>query len=235
MLKRLITAVSIILFPASTNAVADECLKIASDSKNIKAVRLFTPGVKQVFQNAQLCAEYINMPSKRIQKAMSEGEIDGEFIRVNTYLKAMKDYIAPVPTPIVRASGVIVTLRKEGFLPQTIADIGKKKIGTILGFKWHEVFAVALASTKVAKKYETLAAMLNKRRIDGFLIEDVSLQRLYAEKLLSPEDIHVSPAIIDLSAYLVMNRKHSGIVGKLDSALKKAKADGAFKVTDKQN
>lgn len=209
---------------------ADSCLKIASDAKNIRAVRLFTPGIKKVFQKANICVEYISMPSRRMQKEMLEGNIDGEFVRVNTYLKIMKDYIAPIPTPIIKAKGVIVSLKETGFAPKALVDIGSKKIGIVLGFKWHEVLATSLKTTRIAKKYDTLAAMLKRKRVDGFLIEDVSLKSLYDKALLSPEQLYISPAVIDLSAYLVMSKKHRNLTKQLNQAMKIVKAEGGFQI-----
>ncbi len=234
MIRLFALAVTLAMCQFPSEVYADNCLKIASDAKNIRAVRLFTPGIKEVFRKANICAEYINMPSRSMQKAMFDGDIDGEFIRVTTYLKAMKGYIAPVPTPIVRANGVIVSLKKTGFTPQSMFDVGNKKIGIVLGFKWHEVLAQSLKSTKIAKKYDTLAAMLKKQRIDGFLIEDISLKRLLEKGLLSQERINVSPAVIDLSAYLVMNRKHERLTDQLNQAMKTVKAEGGFKIVHQQ-
>lgn len=205
---------SALLFCSSVTEA--RCLKIASDARGIKAISIFKPGIEVAFKKADICAEFINMSAVQAQKAMMLGKIDGEFIRVNAYINAMKDYVIPVPTPIIAGSGYIVTSSKTGVNPSSLKDIQAMTIGIIRGFKWHEVLSRNISQRVVAADYKNLADKLKKGEIDCFLTEDISLGRLVKSGVLLKKDFNKSKPVINLSGYLLLHKKNAGYLKKLD-------------------
>lgn len=218
----------ILLLSGLQKSLAEECLVIASDPNSAKVISLFTPGIQMVFEKAKVCAKYVNMPVSRIQKQMTENAVDGEFLRVQAYIDAMKNHVIAVPTPVVEAKGILVTLKAGGFNPKGIKDVGDKVIGHVFGVRWHDAVAKHLKSPRSSKKYENLANLLVNKRIDGFLVEELSLQRLVKTGLLKEEQIHRSDAVMDLSAYIVLHKKNKNYIQDLDVALKQVKVEGGF-------
>lgn len=212
----------------ATPSYSDECLKIASDPKNVRAAKIFEPSVKKVFEQAGVCADFVHFPVRRIQESMTRGSIDGEFFRVNGYIKSMAEHVAAIPTPAIRGNGLIISLEDSGFKPRSLKDIGQQKIGVIHGYKWHDIVGRNLKKTVKSNKYLFLAKMLKARRIDGILIEDFTLDRLIEAGVLQKDHIHVSPSVIDLSAYIVIGKKHQKLLEKLNKALNKVIASGGF-------
>ncbi len=219
---------SALLFCSS--AAEARCLKIASDTKGIKAIGIFKPGIEVAFKKAGICAEFVNMSAVQAQKAMVHGQIDGEFIRVNAYINAMQDYVLPVPTPIIAGSGYIVSRSEIGFNPDNLKDLADKRIGIIRGFKWHEVLSRNISRKVVARDYKTLADKLKKGDIDCFLTEDISLGRLQKAGILLKKDFHKSKPVINLSGYLLLHKNNAIYLKKLDHALRVLKARGWFKI-----
>ncbi len=207
---------------------SDECLKIASDPKSVRASKLFQPSVKKVFETAEVCADFVTFPIRRIQESIALGSIDGEFFRVNNYIRAMSKHVIAIPTPAISSYGLIITRADSDFKPQSLKDVGKRRIGILHGYKWHEILGKNIKNAAKSNKYQFLIKMLQAKRIDGVLIEDFTLNRLQEAGILKKEAIYKSPSIIDLSVYILLNKKHRKLLGKLDNALKKVIASGGF-------
>lgn len=217
-----------LLFCSSSSQA--RCLKIASDAKGIKAIGIFKPGIEVAFKKAGICAEFVNMSAIQAQKAIMRGEIDGEFIRVNAYINAMRDYVVPVPTPIISGSGYIITRSDSGNHPADLKNIASKRIGVIQGFKWHEVLSRHIPDRTIVSDYKTLAQKLKKGDIDCFFTEDISLGRLQKTGILLKKDFNKSKPVINLSGYLLLHKTNSAYLDKLNHALKILKARGWFKI-----
>ncbi|MGH1352368.1 MAG: substrate-binding periplasmic protein [Methyloligellaceae bacterium] len=213
-----------------STSMAEECLTIASDPKSVRVVTVLTPDVKKVFKTAGICTKFVTTPIKRIQKNMIDNTIDGEFFRVKKYISAMKQYVSPIPTPALEGNGVIVTLLSSHFKPNNLKEFGDKKLGIIHGYKWHEIMAKGNKNARRNNKYETLFKQLKAGRVDGIIIEDITLNRFLKAGLIKKTDIYVSKPIIDLSVYILLSKKHEKLIGKLDTAMKSVIADGGFKL-----
>ncbi len=213
-----------------SSGMAEECLTIASDPKSVKVVTALTPDVKKVFKKANVCAKFITTPIKRIQKNMVDNSIDGEFFRVKKYINAMDKYVSAIPTPALEGHGVIVTMLSSHFKPENLKEFGDKNLGIIHGYKWHEIMAKGIKNTRRNNKYDTLIKQLKIGRVDGIIIEDITLNRFLKAGLIKETDIYVSKPIIDLSVYILLSKKHEKLIGKLDTAMKSVIADGGFKL-----
>lgn len=216
---------------ASARLHAEECLVVATDPNVSKAVSLFTPGIQAMFQKADICVNYIILPLPQIKVQMADGAIDGEYLRVKSYIEAMKEHVIAVPTPIAEGKGYLVSSKASNFSPQQLSDIGDKVIGYVTGINWHKGIVSKLKTPRAAKRYENLAKQLMKGRIDGFLIDELTLSRLMQFGLLPEKQVVKSPPIIDLSAYIVLHRKNSNFIPALDMALKQVKKQGGFKIS----
>lgn len=219
---------------SSAPSQAEECLQIASDPKSVRASKIFEPSVKKVFSSAGICADLIKFPIRRIQESMVRGSIDGEFFRVNNYIRAMSDHVIAIPTPAIRANGLIITRSDSDFKPKGLKDVGQRRIGILHGYKWHEILGKNFKNAVKSNKYQFLAKMLLAKRIDGVLIEDFTLDRLIEAGVLKNGQIYKSPSVIDLSVYILLNKKHQKLLGKLDKALNKVIASGGFNLDKAQ-
>lgn len=159
---------------------------------------------------------------------MADGTIDGEFVRVKSYIEAMQEHVIAIPTPLVEGKGHLVTLRSTSFTPQNLEEVSRKVIGYVTGISWHTEIVKTLDTPRAARRYENLAKQLIKGRIDGFLVDELTLSRLIKFGLLPKDQIYKSPPIIDLSAYVVLHRKNSNFIPALDMALKQVKKAGGF-------
>ncbi len=226
--------ICIVLFlinTASARLHAEECLIVATDPNVSKAVSLFTPGIQAMFQKADICVNYIILPLPQIEVQMADGAIDGEYLRVKSYIEAMKEHVIAIPTPVAEGKGHLVTNKASNFSPKSLSDVGHKVIGYVTGISWHLGLVRKLKTPRAAKRYENLAKQLMKGRIDGFLIDELTLSRLMKHGLLPKDQVIKSPPIIDLSAYIVLHRKNSNYIPALDMALKQVKEQGGFKIS----
>lgn len=208
----------------------NKCLSIASNPKKLKLVAAIQEDVKKVFEKSEICASYINFPLKRMQTKMKQGEIDGEFLRIGKYIRAMKDYVIPVPTPIISVTGVLVTLSKGSLRPKTLNDIVPYRVGIMHGTVWQQNAVKNNAAITKGYSYTDLAKKLKQGEVETFLIEELALTTLVKNNSLNASDIYVSPVVVDHPTYLLMHKKHKNLIGKLDSMVKKMKAEGAFQI-----
>ncbi len=231
MLHHLIRAIfSAAFFLIIIQAQAEECLTLASDTTNEKTVLLFRPGIDKVFEKAGVCIKHTSLPTKRIQKEILKGSIDGEYLRVKAYIKAMNGIVIPIPTPVVSGGGILISLKSSGFTPKTLVDVKDNRIGTIHGYKWHEVLSKRITNTKKAQSYPVLAKQLKAGRINGMLTDPISLARLIQAGLLPADDIHRSNQVIDLSVYVLLHVRNAKYITRLDEAMKVVKKEGGFKL-----
>lgn len=205
-----------------------DCLTLANNANKFKLVATFDNDIRKVFRKAGICAKYLNIPLKRIQHNMMAGSLDGEYLRVKSYIDIMKDHVVPVPTEAISLDGYLVSLKSTGFAPQSLSDLDQRKVGVVHGAIW-QIKAVKRAKyIYKAYKYDILARLLKREEIDAFLIERLSLRSLLMSGLFSPGDVTVSPVVIRIPTYILLHKKHQGLVSKIDEALKQVKQEGGF-------
>lgn len=206
------------------------CLSIASNPKKLKLVAAIQEDVKKIFVRADICASYVNLPLKRMQINMKRGEIDGEFLRIQKYINAMKKHVVKVPTPIISVTGVLVTLSSSSLKPKKLSDIKNHYVGIMHGTVWQRNAVKGNRNISKGYSYKDLAEKLKEGEIETFLIEELALATLVKNGVLQASQIYVSPVVVDHPTYLLMHRKHKHLVGKLDATLKALKAEGAFQI-----
>lgn len=224
----LCTLFCLVIFAGSSFA---DCLTIANDKAKFKLVATFDNDIHRVFRKAGICAKYINIPLKRMQHNMRDGKLDGEYLRVKTYIEAMKEHVVPVPTVAITLDGYLISLKGSGFSPQKLSDINDKKVGVIHGAVWQKKAVAKASMIYEAYKYDILARLLRRREIDAILIERLSLRSLLMSGLFSPRDVKVSPVVVRIPTYILLHKKHENLIAKLDKALNEVKQEGGFQFT----
>ncbi len=215
--------ISLLHLPANA-----DCLTLANNAKKFKLVATFDNDIRKVFKKAGICAKYMNIPLKRIQHNMRVGNLDGEYLRVKSYIEIMKDHVIPVPTAAISLDGYLVSLKSTGFAPKSLSDLDHRKVGVIHGAIWQMKAARKAAQVYKAYKYDILARLLKREEIDTFLIERLSLRSLLMSGLFSPGDVTVSPVVVRIPTYILLHKRHQALVAKIDEALKKVKQEGGF-------
>lgn len=206
-----------------------DCLTLANNAKKFKLVATFDNDIRKVFRKAGICAKYMDIPLKRIQHNMQDGKLDGEYLRVKSYINLMKDYVIPIPTEAINLDGYLVSLKSAGFAPTSLTELENRKVGVVHGAVWQIKAAKKAEHIYKAYKYDILAKLLKRKEIDAFLIERLSLRSLLMSGLFSPGDVTVSPVVVRIPTYILLHKKHKGLIAKLDDALKQVKKEGGFK------
>lgn len=228
-MKQIYTLALFIIALTITQTPADaECLTLANNAKKFKLVATFDNDIRKVFRKAGICAKYMNIPLKRIQHNMQVGNLDGEYLRVKSYIELMKDYVVPIPTEAINLDGYLVSLKSTGFAPQSLSELKSRKVGVIHGAIWQIKAAKKAEDIYRAYKYDILAKLLKKQEIDAFLIERLSLRSLMMSGFFSPGDVTVSPVVVRIPTYILLHKKHKSLIAKLDDALKQVKKEGGF-------
>ncbi|MGH1349839.1 MAG: substrate-binding periplasmic protein [Methyloligellaceae bacterium] len=140
----------------------------------------------------------------------------------------MKDHVIAVPTPVAEGKGVIVSNAAGDFSPKSLADVGDRIIGTVHAVRWHEALKKHLKTPRTSAKYGLLIKQLMANRIDGFLIDNVTLGRIIKANVISKDKLRISPPILDLSAYVLLHKKNAKFIPDLDKAIKSVKLEGGF-------
>ncbi len=217
-LSIILLAVPLTFLASQVNAA--DCLKISSPP-DLAVAQSFAAPIKKAIEDSGYCVELVNLPPNRAMQSMVKEEIDGEFPRVSVYADAMKDHVVAIPTSLASVAGVAVSLKSSGFAPKSPAELAGRKIEYTLGSKWSEVVAGKLGLKNSSKSLESLVKKMKAGRIEGFLIDSISLKFLIENGSLKADEIN-QMAVMDLTAYLLLHKKHAGLVDAIDKSLKTA-------------
>ncbi len=204
---------------------AGECLVLASDPEGNPAITKYTSIVTKVFQRANVCFSLAHYPFKRMQAHMKQGTIDGEFFRVKSYIDEMAEHVVPIPTPVAESYGYIVSLKKDGFTPIGINEVGGHLIGVMHGHRWQDLLSMQIKNTKKAFRYSDLVKLLKEGVVEAVLLERYALAGIIEVGLLNKGELYISKPVVDLSGYILLHKKHSALIKRLDPELKKVLAE----------
>lgn len=204
--------------PGLGRALASDCLVFgrAFDEQDVSG-RLLSENIMLALNTVGICVTASPLPGKRIQQALMQGEIDGEFVRVRSYAKGVGDIAVFVEEPVVEGVGFIVARDAAVKSPE---DLGSKPLGTLRGYVWQEEVVPDSTRIALANSYEQLAQMFVNGRVAAILIDEYNLERF-------PElEPWPRTAIARLDAYIVLHKSKAVFREPISQALRFYKSTG---------
>jgi ABC-type amino acid transport substrate-binding protein len=204
--------------PGGARAVANECLVFgrAFDEQDVTS-RILSENVMLALNAVGICVTAISLPGKRIQQALLHGEIDGEFVRIPSYLKRVSDVAVMVDEPVVEGAGLLVSLDPS---IGSLQDLGPDMLGILRGFVWQEEAARGHSQVAVANTFEQMAEMLLSRRVKAILIDEYNL-----EELPGLEHAHRT-TVVEFTAYIVLHKRNAALRESIAQAVRFYKSGG---------
>ncbi|MEC7702962.1 MAG: transporter substrate-binding domain-containing protein [Pseudomonadota bacterium] len=206
-----------------THAHASNCLTIAYPI-SIKATESIIPIIREIYENAGLCINFEAMPYTRAKIEMESGQIDGNITRTKSYIKRTED-LAYVEAPIATAQIIL-------FAPKNVIDALNTTqqqdltIGYLLSDAHARDTAERLTPHNIPiRSYEQLVAMLEMKRIDGFVMDNYSHRYMRKINMLNTKKLK-QKTLDTYTIHHVLNGKHHDVITKISPEFtKKAKAD----------
>jgi hypothetical protein len=172
-----------------------------------------------IFRQAGLCALVRILPAKRITEMIKHGELDGEVIRIESYLKDVPELIA-IPTPLSLFQGNLYWLQGR---PQPTGQ--GQSIGVPHDWSWPAEVGRSLNVRLVEVNHsEQLFPMALAGRIDGFILSEADFKGFAVHGVdLRP---FTSVTVWREPTHLAVTRAHADLVPRLDAAVRHMAADG---------
>jgi len=201
-----------------TPASANDCLVFGRqfDEKDV-AGPILSDNIMLALNTVGICITARPLPGKRITQALVQGEIDGEFARVPSYLDLVGNTAVLVEEPVVGAAGYIVTRNPT---IATAEGLGDGPLGVLRGFVWQEEAAQAASHVAAANSYEQLAEMFINKRVEAILIDEYNLER-YPELANWPK-----AEVVQIKAYIVLHRRRAALRSAIGKAIRFYKSTG---------
>lgn len=210
---------------ASNKAQAKECLEIAYPD-NIVASKSIIPIYEEIYTNIGECVKFTGMPYKRAGIAIENGDIDGNISRAANFIKDTQNVIK-IPTPFT-TSQIILFARPDVLDAYNTNRYTKMTIGYLASDNYAGMAAARISPDTVSiRSYEQLVSMLEKKRIDGFVMDKFSLTYMSKINLLNTRKLVRQP-IDHIPLYHVLHARHQDLIPKLDEEFKKFVRDDRF-------
>lgn len=183
--------------------------------------------VDALYDRAGLCVEIVSVPLLRGNFMLEDGLVDALSLRTDDY--RMPATAMALPTPVSEGAGRVVSLREDGLVIESAEDLAGLRIGVRTGTAWAEGFARRAGAEILAfPDYEDMLFLVELDRIDAFLIDNFTLQRLTVLNIIDPGLIAVSPPLTRQWLYHVVGPRLIEHVPALDAALRDLQADGTL-------
>lgn len=209
----LVFAVGVVLAaPGFARAAATDCLVFGRqfEEEDVAAL-ILSENIMLALNAVGVCVTARPLPGKRITQALLQGEIDGEFARILSYLDHVGDAAVLVEEPVVRAAGYIVTHDPE---ITAVMELGTRPLGTLRGFLWQEEAVRAASRFVAANSYEQLAEMFLNGRVEAILIDQYNLER-FPELGTRPRTV-----VAQIDAYIVLHKSKAALSESIAQAVR---------------
>jgi hypothetical protein len=197
---------------------ADECLNIgvASGLRSSPAIGRIT---EAIFARAKSCAVIVALPQGRLNQIEAQDTLDGEALRVTSYLD-QRPRLMLVPTPVTTYAGNLYWPSSD---PEPKGP--NVTIGVMAGQIWPKQAALARQSEILeVSSYDEMLSLTKSGRLQGFMMAAEAFNHFRAQ---DPELIRYGQAnVAQVPLYLVVNKRHSRLVPKLDQAIKELLGNG---------
>lgn len=179
----------------------------------------------EAFHRIGVTACIESLPCERSLINANDGVTDGDILRIPPVIAERFPNLVGVPEVLyaLPMSGFVV---RPDIRANSLADLGKLRVGHILGWKILED-QVHAASVLRVRGPEELLPLLRDDKADLVIYE--RLTGLYLADELGLKNIRVlDPPLLLTPQYLVLHRRHQALVEPLAAALRAMKADGSY-------
>lgn len=182
--------------------------------------------MSEAFRRMGIPLKIVRLPSERALINANEGVDDGNFARVEGLDKLYPN--------LIRVSEEITTFefvafsRKAAFKTTGWDSLKPYNVGIITGWKILEKNTVGVKSLTKVRDEKLLFSLLLSGKADLVLYD--RMQGKVVLKQLASGDIRVlTPPLAVKGMYLYLNKRHAGLVPKLELTLRAMKKDGTVK------
>lgn len=162
---------------------------------------------------------------KRALTLVEDGEIDSTMSRVIGITKNFKNMVQ-MKEPIFSRDFIAFTKKKDITI-NTWEDFKNYNVGFMNGWKILEINIKQYASLTQPKKISQLFKLLENDRVD--VIVYAKYAGLYQIDHLGMKDVRIAgKPLASKNLSIIVNKKHSALVPKLDQVLRDMKADGSY-------
>ncbi|WP_196156969.1 ABC transporter substrate-binding protein [Reinekea sp. G2M2-21] len=194
--------------------------------------RLLERLIREAYASQHLSVTFDYFPWKRSYEYVRQGEYDGTFPWNSTQQR--RDDFLIHSVPLVQDNGVFFHLKSTPFDWQALTDIGKYRVGVVVGFKQQEVYRRLGIQAELIETEEAAFRMLMAGRIDVYqtsrLVGLTTARRLFTTDQLQRLTYH--SRAVEVNTYFVLFAKHSSrsaeLADALDAGLRYLQATGQY-------
>lgn len=165
------------------------------------------------------------LPCERSLLNADQGVTDGDILRIPNTIRSLYPNLVAVPEPLYRFTfqgfTADATLKVSDF-----DDLKPLRVGYVIGWKILEN-KVHAAETIHARGAEQLFPLLTEGKAQVVIYERLTGLSLVRENGLQGIRL-IEPPFMVTDQYMVLNRRHAGLVDRLAEAIRAMKADGSY-------
>ena len=212
--RRLALSIMVVAVASAGAMAADgPCLTLGflAESPDFKAREQLA---QAIYREAGLCASVQSVPARRIEAMIHDDELDGEVLRVDSYLRQMPELLA-VPTPVATFTGRLYWPAGQP-RPTGHGEV----IGQPRGWKWPTQAAQSL-HVDLAEYSQSiqLIKMVDSGRIAGFMMSDYDFEEFVAAGFDRAR--YTSEVVWREPMYHAVTRRHADLVPRLNAAIQR--------------
>ena len=232
-MMKLLLALALLIAPAlapPTFAHQEDgnCLKIASYADVASTLRV-TELLKEAYGRANICATIIEMPLARAALMLLKGEVDANAARSDSFVQQNRDAVIAIPTALVEFRQLIISRAEDNRGINSLDHIKGKTVGLRIGNTiLSDLIAKSGGIPVRSVDLNNLHSMLNRRRIDAFVVEDLVWQHFAKTGTADISWVRTSSPVSVAPVYHVVHQRHAALVPALDAEIKKMAVDGLF-------
>ncbi|MBV1914063.1 MAG: transporter substrate-binding domain-containing protein [Pseudomonadales bacterium] len=180
--------------------------------------------VTEAFNRLGYDLNFVSFPFERSLKMADSGFVDGELVR-SPSIEVQYPNLMRVPERLFSVDLVVVS-RSPVDLTTGWSALSGKSVGWLLGVKAIQNHTPESVHLTAAINTTQLFGLLNKKRVDYVLST-----RVFGVELLEAKShglIVNDEALVTISSYTYLHKKHKQLVPKLAATLAEMKKDGTF-------
>jgi len=168
--------------------------------------------VSQALSRGGICNSLHYAPNKRLTSLLQSQRLDGEILRVPDYRKTVQEVAFMVKQPIVTVRGLLLTNQNH---VKSLKDLDGQFVGFVRGTQWAKDLAETSHQSVEVSELAQLPEMLLKDRISGFLINEVSWNKISAHY-----PAFSSLIVQDLTAHIYLLNEYKNLEEPINQVIK---------------
>lgn len=202
-----------------------ECLTLVYDGLLGSNQPYFQRFYDALYARLGLCQKAIEMASNRKEQLLRNGEVDGDWIRVEGFAEQYPDSMIAVPFPIFEMPAHFFWLAGTDFTGKAKGLAGKR-VGHPRGYRWLEWNLPKHGGIVIPLDHEkTVWDLLARGRMDVYVTSNMSASSLLAQA--NNAGLTYRHAIWQhIPFYHLLHKRHADLVPKIDAALREMALSG---------